>query len=73
MTDEQRRTLRTNIRTALTPYQGGRFTTGASGGASGVLYFTDKAGREFFIGGLNNGYAQHLTDALNAMLQLLQQ
>jgi hypothetical protein len=46
---------------------------GGSGGASGMLYFNDAHGRQFFIGGVNDAYAQHITDALNAMLQLVAQ
>jgi len=67
MTNEQRRAT---IRTALAPYRGGRFSTKAAA-PSGMLYFTDERGQSFFIGGLNHNHAQHVTDALNATLELL--
>lgn len=43
-----------------------------SGGAAGMLFFVDRSGRKFFVGGLNQANAQRLTDALNLALELLE-
>jgi|GEM_PF-7034866 len=70
--DEEPATLRQTIRVALAPYARGHFRSGGSGGADGMLFFVDARGREFFIGGLNRAHAQRVTDALNAVLRLLE-
>jgi hypothetical protein len=45
--------LRAVVRRSLARYRGGSFALGDSGGARGMLFFTDVEGREFFCGGLN--------------------
>ncbi len=70
--DEERAALRQTIRAALAHYARGRFETGGNGGADGMLFFIDSYGRKFFIGGLNREHAQRATDALNAVLRLLE-
>lgn len=55
----------------MSRYQEGRFETGASGGASGMLFFRDAEGRQWFIGGFNRSEAEGLVDALNLVLELL--
>jgi len=57
---------------SLSRYRGGEFNLGDSGGARGMLFFTDVEGREFFCGGLNIDNAQPICDALNAMLRLVE-
>jgi hypothetical protein len=52
-------------------YRGGRFESGASGGASGMLFYKDAAGKQWFIGGFNREKAEELVDALNLVLDLL--
>jgi hypothetical protein len=51
--DHDRGQLGAIVRRSLARYRGGSFALGDSGGARGMLFFTDIEGREFFCGGLN--------------------
>jgi hypothetical protein len=70
--DTDRAQLRAIVRRSLARYRGGSFTLGDSGGARGMLFFTDVEGGEFFCGGLNVENAQPICDALNAILRLVE-
>lgn len=60
------------IRRSLARYRGGKFSISQSGGARGMLFFTNVEGEEWFIGGINAINAQSICDALNAMLRLVE-
>ena len=59
------------IRRAMERYRGGRFETGASGGAAGMIMFYDRACQQYYLGGFKPEDAKAVTDMLNAMLVLL--
>lgn len=71
MVDEERRAKAAQLRRALERYRGGRFETGSSGGAGGMVFFRDAAGALYYIGGFNPGDAQQIVTALNLALELL--
>ncbi|HET8797258.1 MAG TPA: hypothetical protein VFO89_06215 [Thermoanaerobaculia bacterium] len=60
------------LRSVLARYRGGRFETGSSGGAGGMVFFRDRAGGLFYIGGFNPADAQQICTALNLVLDLLE-
>lgn len=66
-----RKAASAQLRQALARYRGGRFETSDSGGAGGMLFFIDPAGKQWFIGGLHGEHGQALTGALNLVLDLL--
>lgn len=59
------------LRQVLERYRGGRFETGSSGGAGGMVFFRDAKGAQFYIGGFNTADAHQITAALNLVLELL--
>jgi hypothetical protein len=59
------------LRSALAKYRGGKFVTGNSGGAGGMIFYVDRDGREFYIGGFNPGDAELIAKALTLTLELL--
>jgi hypothetical protein len=69
--DERRRDLGRRLRRALDRYRGGRFETGESGGAGGMMFFIDERGSRWYIGGMGIEHAQTVTDALNLVLEIL--
>jgi len=72
VSDEDRKRARSIIRKALAPYREGRFETGESGGASGMMFFRDRDNKQWFLGGLNRDEAKRVVDVLNATLDLLE-
>jgi hypothetical protein len=56
----------------LARYCGGRFETGGSGGAGGMMFYIDPSGNRWYIGGMANDHAETVTAALNLVLDLLQ-
>ena len=68
---DERREKSAQLRRVLGPYRGGRFETGTSGGAGGMVFFRDPKGALFYIGGFNPADAQQLVRALNLVLELL--
>jgi hypothetical protein len=69
--DEERKQKVAELRRALERYRGGRFETGSSGGAGGMIFYRDRLGALFYIGGFNPGDAQQICDALNLVMELL--
>jgi len=65
--NEERRSRRT-MPAALAPYRGGRFSTGGNGDVHGI-FFIDHHGQQHSIGEMSEPHAQHITDALNAVLR----
>jgi hypothetical protein len=59
------------LRRSLAKYRGGSFHTAESGGASGMMFFRDAAGREFYVGGFQQEHAIPIAAALNLTLELL--
>lgn len=59
------------LKRALAKYRGGRFETSGSGGASGMMFFVDREGRTFYIGGFKPEDAVRIAEALNVTLRLL--
>jgi hypothetical protein len=60
------------LRSVLLPYRGGRFETGSSGGAGGMVFFRDRDDKLFYIGGFNPADSQQICTALNLVLELLE-
>lgn len=60
-----------DLRRALARYRGGRFETGSSGGANGMMFFIDAHGKSWYIGGMGTDHAETVTAALNLVLELL--
>lgn len=71
MVDEERRAKAAHLRRVLERYRGGRFETGSSGGAGGMVFFRDATGALYYIGGFNLSDAQQIVTALNLALELL--
>lgn len=71
MDEHVRREKAAQLRRALERYRGGRFETGASGGAGGMVFFRDPGGALYYIGGFNIGDAQQIVTALNLTNELL--
>lgn len=72
MVDEERREKAAQLRRVLERYRGGRFETGASGGAGGMIFYRNPGGALFYIGGFNAGDAHQIATALNLVLDLLE-
>ena len=72
MGEDERREKAARLRRVLERYRGGRFETGSSGGAGGMVFFRDANGALFYIGGFNAADAQRLAAALNLVLELLE-
>ena len=70
--DERRREKSAALRRTLARYRGGRFETGTSGGAGGMMFFRDRDGALFYIGGFNPSDAQQIAAALNLVLELIE-
>lgn len=68
---EERREKSAALRRALSRYRGGRFETGSSGGAGGMVFFRDRDGALYYIGGFNTSDAHQISRALNLVLDLL--
>ncbi|HEV7922830.1 MAG TPA: hypothetical protein VGR02_18755 [Thermoanaerobaculia bacterium] len=68
---EDVRELKVRLRNALVRYRGGRFETGDSGGAGGMMFFVDRDGKQWYIGGMAKDHAEAVTAALNLVLRLL--
>jgi hypothetical protein len=60
------------LRSILARYRGGTFETGSSGGAGGMVFFRDREGGLFYIGGFNPADARQICTALNLVLDLLE-
>jgi hypothetical protein len=59
------------LRQLLHRFRGGRFETDGGGGAGGMMFFRNRAGAVFYIGGFNPADAKQIADALNLVLELL--
>lgn len=59
------------MRAVLARYHGGKFETGSSGGAGGMVFFRDHRNQLFYIGGFNPADAVQICTALNLVLELL--
>jgi hypothetical protein len=59
------------LRRVLARYKGGRFETDGGGGAGGMMFFRNRDGALFYIGGFNPGDADQIATALNLVLELL--
>ena len=69
--EDERREKSAALRRALERYRGGRFETGSSGGAGGMVFFRDRGGALYYIGGFNPSDAHQISKALNLVLELL--
>ena len=72
MGEDERREKAAQLRRVLERYRGGRFETGSSGGAGGMVFFRDAQGALFYVGGFNASDAHHLATALNLVLELVE-
>ncbi|HEX6098814.1 MAG TPA: hypothetical protein VF432_21035 [Thermoanaerobaculia bacterium] len=72
MGEDERREKTAYLRKMLERYRGGRFETGSSGGAGGMVFFRDEKGALFYIGGFNIADAHQITTALNLVLDLVE-
>jgi len=70
--EDERREKAAELRRVLERYRGGRFETGSSGGAGGMVFFRDTRGALFYIGGFNIADAHRIVMALNLVLELLE-
>lgn len=70
MGENERREKAAQLRRVLERYKGGRFETGSSGGAGGMVFFRDSSGALYYIGGFNISDAQQIVTALNLTLEL---
>ena len=69
--EDERREKAAHLRRVLERYRGGRFETGSSGGAGGMVFFRDAKGALFYIGGFNTNDAHQIVQALNLVLELI--
>jgi hypothetical protein len=69
--DDDRKKKSAALRAVLNRYRGGRFSTDESGGAAGMVFFTDPHGRQFYIGGFDRDNARSIVNALNLTMELL--
>ena len=69
--DDERREKIAHLRRVLERYRGGRFETGSSGGAGGMVFFRNAKGALLYIGGFNANDAHQIVSALNLVLDLL--
>lgn len=72
MGKDERREKAAYLRKVLAKYRGGRFETGSSGGAGGMVFFRDPKGALFYIGGFNTADAHQIATALNLVLDLVE-
>lgn len=72
MGEDERREKAAYLRKVLAKYRGGRFETGSSGGAGGMVFFRDPQGALFYIGGFNTADAHQIATALNLVLDLVE-
>lgn len=72
MGEEERREKAAQLRRVLERYRGGRFETGSSGGAGGMVFFRDAQDALYYIGGFNTADAHRIATALNLVLELLE-
>lgn len=72
MGEDERREKSVRLRHVLERYRGGRFETGSSGGAGGMVFFRDAKGAQFYIGGFNAADAHQIVTALNLVLELVE-
>jgi hypothetical protein len=70
--EDERREKAAHLRRVLERYRGGRFETGSSGGAGGMVFFRDPKGALFYIGGFNTADAHQIVMALNLVLDLVE-
>jgi hypothetical protein len=70
--EDERREKAAHLRRVLERYRGGRFETGSSGGAGGMVFFRDAKGALFYIGGFNTADAHQIVMALNLVLDLVE-
>jgi len=70
--EDERREKAAYLRRVLERYRGGRFETGSSGGAGGMVFFRDAGGALFYIGGFNTNDAHQIVQALNLVLELIE-
>jgi len=59
------------LRILMSRYRGGRFEASGSGGAGGMVFFIDRDGREYYMGGFKPGDAETLVRVLNLVIELL--
>jgi hypothetical protein len=69
--DTDRRRSASRLRSLLARYRGGRFELAESGGASGMVFYRDSAGRQFYIGGFQPDHAHALVEVLNLTMELI--
>lgn len=72
MGEDERREKAAQLRRVLGRYRGGRFETGSSGGAGGMVFFRDAKSSLFYIGGFNPADAEVIATALNLVLEMLE-
>ena len=70
--DDERKEKAAYLRRVLERYRGGRFETGSSGGAGGMVFFRDPDRALFYIGGFNVDDAHRIVQALNLVLELVE-
>lgn len=68
---EAKREKSARLRRVLARYRGGRFETDGGGGAGGMMFFRNRDGALFYIGGFNPKEADEIATALNLVLELL--
>lgn len=71
MGPEERKRKAAELRRALERYRGGTFETGSSGGAGGMVFFRDRSGALYYIGGFNPADAQQICVALNLVMSMV--
>ena len=69
---DDRKEKSARLRMALSRYRGGRFETDESGGAGGMMFFRDRAGDLYYVGGFNPADASRIATALNLVIELLE-
>jgi hypothetical protein len=72
VSEDERKEKAARLRHMLERYRGGRFETGSSGGAGGMMFFRDANDALFYIGGFNTSDAYQITMVLNLVLQLME-
>ena len=70
--EDERKEKAAYLRKVLQRYRGGKFETGSSGGAGGMVFFRDAKGAQFYIGGFNTEDAHPIVMALNLVLELVE-
>ena len=72
MSEDERREKAAYLRKVLQRYRGGRFETGSSGGAGGMVFFRNAQGAQYYIGGFNPEDAHQIATAMNLVLELVE-